>query len=151
MTEYQTTGSASVDIAATADDVWALISDPTRIGEFSPECRRAEWTSGDVAAVGNRFRGFNENHGYEWDVECVVTAVEPGREFTYSVPPGFEHATTWSYGIEPTDGGCRLTESFDAPLLAMPEVYPGKIDGRCAQLQGAIETTVARIKAVVEG
>ena len=25
--------------------------------------------------------------------------------------------TTWRYEIEPTDGGCRVTESFDSPIL----------------------------------
>ena len=144
------TGSASVDVEASPDEVWALISDVTRIGEFSPECQRAEWTEGEGAEVGNKFRGYNKSGDYEWNAECIITAAEPGAEFTYSVPPGFDAATTWSFRIEEIDGGSRITESFDAPLLAMPDVYPGQIEGRCAQLQGAIERTVDNLKRTLE-
>jgi len=45
-------------MAASADRVWDLVSDITRIGEFSPETFEAEWL-GDATgpAVGARFRG----------------------------------------------------------------------------------------------
>ena len=35
-------------------------------------------------------------------------------------------------------------------MLALPEVYPGKIEGRCAELQAAIETTTSAIKDALE-
>ncbi|MEZ5340433.1 MAG: hypothetical protein R2706_03005 [Acidimicrobiales bacterium] len=45
------------------------------------------------------------------------------------MPPRFEHATTWSHSVEADGDGCIVTETFDAPMLAMPDVYPGKIEG----------------------
>ena len=35
--------TASIDIAAPIDVVWDLVSDITRIGEWSVECRSCEW------------------------------------------------------------------------------------------------------------
>ncbi len=150
MTDYPTTGSATVEVAVSAAAAWALVGDVTRIGEFSPECKRVEWTSGSELAVGNMFRGFNERPDYQWDVECELTEVTDGASFTYVVPPGFAHATSWSFAVEETDSGARITQSFHAPMLALPEVYPGKIEGRCAELQAAIETTTSAIKDALE-
>ena len=50
--------SVTVHMDAPPEKVWALVSDVTRIGEFSPETFEAEWT-GDATgpAVGARFRG----------------------------------------------------------------------------------------------
>ena len=66
------------------------------------------------------------------------------------MPPDFEHLTTWRYDIEETDGGCRVTESFDAPLLALPDIYPGRIEGRCARLEAACRTSLENLKAALE-
>jgi hypothetical protein len=44
-----------------------------------------------------------------------------------------------------------VTESFDAPMLALPDVYPGRIEGRRDNLAGACEITLANLKAAVEG
>jgi hypothetical protein len=35
-------------------------------------------------------------------------------------------------------------------MLALPDVYPAPIEGRCAQLQAAIDTTTSAIKAALE-
>ena len=37
------TGGASVVIHADADLLWSMVSDVTRVGEWSPETERAEW------------------------------------------------------------------------------------------------------------
>ena len=66
------------------------------------------------------------------------------------MPPDFEHATTWSYSIEPDGDGCSVTESFHAPLLEHPQIYPGRIEGRRDNLERACETTMANLKAALE-
>jgi uncharacterized protein YndB with AHSA1/START domain len=45
---------------------------------------------------------------------------------------------------------CVITESFDAPLLEHPEIYPGRIEGRRDQLQQGCVTTLADLKAALE-
>lgn len=151
MTEYPTTGSASVSIAASPDAVYAHLTDLARLPELSPENVRCEFLDGaEAIEVGATFRGHNKAGDYEWHADCVVTVADPGRTFEFSVPPRFEHATTWRYDIEADGDGCIVTESFDAPLLAMPDVYPGRIEGRCAMLEAACATTLANLKAALE-
>ena len=67
------------------------------------------------------------------------------------MPPDFAYATVWSYLVESDGDGCVVTESFHAPLLEHPEIYPGKIEGRRDQLQQGCETTLANLKAALEG
>lgn len=45
-------GSVTVHMAAPADRVWRLLSDVTRIGEFSPETFEAQWLDGARAHEG---------------------------------------------------------------------------------------------------
>ena len=145
-------GSATVRVNAPPETVFALLTDLDQLPTFSPENHRCEILDGSSAvAVGTRFRGYNKAGDYEWHADCAVTELEPGRRFAYEVPPGYEHATVWSYDIEPADDGCVVTESFHAPLLAYPDIYPGKVEGRRDQLERACEITMANLKAAAEG
>lgn len=151
MENFPTTGSASVTVSATPAEVYDHLTDLDKLPELSPENIRCEFLDGsDAITIGARFRGYNKAGDYEWHADCVVTEADRDRAFAFEVPPGFEHATTWRYDLEESDAGTVVTESFDAPLLALPDVYPGKIDGRCAQLQAACETTLANLKTALE-
>jgi uncharacterized protein YndB with AHSA1/START domain len=44
----QPTGSVTVTIAAPPEQVWDLVTDVTRIGEFSPETFEGKWTRGST-------------------------------------------------------------------------------------------------------
>lgn len=150
--EYPTTGSATVDVAAPAADVYAFLTDLGRLPTLSPENERCEFL-GDATeiAVGVRFRGHNKSGDYEWHADCEVTVAEPGKSFAYVVPPEFEHTTTWAYNIEATGpDSCRVTESFDAPMLALPEIYPGTLEGRCENLTKACGTTMENLRLAFE-
>jgi hypothetical protein len=41
----RTSGQVTVHVEAPPEAVYDLVADVTRIGEFSPECRRAEWST----------------------------------------------------------------------------------------------------------
>ena len=99
---------------------------------------------------GRQVPGTNRAGDYEWHADCEVTVFEPGRRFAYMVPPDFEHATEWSYTIEPDGDASIVTEAFHAPLLALPDIYPGKIEGRRDNLEKACRTTMANLKAALE-
>lgn len=145
-----TTGSASVHVTASPAAVFALLTDLDRLPELSPENERCELLEGSAQVeVGARFRGYNKAGDYEWHADCEVTVLEADREFAYLVPPNFEHATLWRYTITPDadGGGCTVTESFSAPLLALPDLYPGKIEGRRDNLERACEKTMANLRA----
>ena len=56
------TDQVSVEVDATPEQVWTLLTDITRAGEWSHETQGGEWLDGATgAAPGARFRGRNEN------------------------------------------------------------------------------------------
>src|SRR5580693_1052626 len=102
-------GSVTVHMAASADRVWDLVSDVTRIGEFSPETFEAEWL-GDATgpAVGAKFRGHVKRNGIGpiyWTV-CKVTSCVPNEDFGYDVVFGDDQTiNSWRFQLAPRDGG----------------------------------------------
>ncbi|MEM8926133.1 MAG: SRPBCC family protein [Actinomycetota bacterium] len=144
----ETTGTTTVDIEADPQAVYDILTDLSRVGELSPECYRAEWVDGTTGpVVGARFHGYNRNGGREWDAGCIVLTADPGREWAFEVPAGDGRNTVWRYQIEPTDGGCRVTESFDAPIL--DGEFFQKIN-RHDLLVGNITTTLQNLKTLAE-
>ncbi|RJQ69597.1 SRPBCC family protein [Pseudonocardiaceae bacterium YIM PH 21723] len=110
MTEPNATGS--VEIAASPEKVYELISDVPNFGKYTAETYRATWLGGPrKPVVGQKFLGWNSNGKMTWATPVKITAADPGRRFAFQcLGVGFE-AGYWQYDIEPTDGGCRLTES----------------------------------------
>ena len=108
--------SVSVDIAAPPEQVYDLVSDITRMGEWSPECVRCTWTKGATGPVaGARFKATNKGgRGPAWFNTPVVTVADPGREFAFNRSGPGIGSYTWRYVFEPTPTGTRVTESFDA-------------------------------------
>ena len=76
------TGEVSLHIEAPPEEVWALVSDVTRIGEFSPETFEARWTRGSTGPeVGASFKGHVKRNGVGptyWS-PCQVTKCVPQR------------------------------------------------------------------------
>ena len=72
--------SESIDIAAPCDKVWGMVSDVTRMGQWSPETVSGEWLDGAGGpAVGARFRGRNKRRG-PWTTTSRVTSATPGTD-----------------------------------------------------------------------
>lgn len=146
--------SVTVQMQASPDSVWALVSDVTRIGEFSPETFEAEWLGGaDGPALGAKFRGHvkrNQKGPVYWTT-CKVTSCEPGKDFGFAVLGGGKVVNNWRYRIEPDGGGCAVTESFElAPALPM-RVYWALLGwARGKTNRNGMQQTLERIKAVVE-
>jgi len=65
-------------IEAPAEAVYALVSDVTRMGEWSPETASCRWVDGAWSAeVGARFRGSNRRGPLLWTTTCTVTRSDP--------------------------------------------------------------------------
>jgi uncharacterized protein YndB with AHSA1/START domain len=148
---------------APADRVWALVSDVTQIGRFSPETFEAEWLDGVTGpAEGARFRGHvrrNEKGPVYW-TECTVTACEPGRAFAFAVssrPFGMPIAPrstvqlTWSYLFDHADGGTDVTESFELSGTLPMRLYWALLGwARGPRMKRDMRRTLRAVKAAVE-
>jgi uncharacterized protein YndB with AHSA1/START domain len=145
-------GSAGTRIARPPAEVWAMVTDVGRMGEWSPETRTAAWVDGATGpAVDARFRGKNRRGPIRWTTTVQVTECEPGRVFAFVVLVGRREATRWTYRFEPADdGGCEVTESYEIlwepwyARLFTPERRRGP------QLDEGIALTLARLKAAAE-
>jgi uncharacterized protein YndB with AHSA1/START domain len=146
--------SVTVHMAAPPERVWELVSDVTRIGEFSPETFEAEWLDGATGpAVGAKFRGHVKRNGkgpIYW-VTCTVIVSEPGREFTFGTAGNTEPLNVWSYKLEPEGDGTDVTESFTLANKLLLRVYWAVLGwARGPTNRNGMRTTLERIKAVVE-
>lgn len=114
----QMRAAVSLTVNASPMDVWNLVSDITKMGEYSPEVVEAEWLGGATGPeVGARYRGHvkrNENWPVLYWTTCRITECEPGKVFEFAVMFGERAVNTWRYEFKETaDGGTEVTESFD--------------------------------------
>lgn len=144
----------SREIKASADEVWAAVSDVTRMGEWSPECHTCRWNDESAPpGVGSMFTGENRNGDHEWSTECEVTEWDPGRAFAFDGVFGDLRFAKWAYRIEPTEDGCLVTEIWDEGRP--PEVieFTATISGvaeRAEHNRRTMEQTLERLAAAVE-
>lgn len=150
MPTYPQSSSASIEVNAAPEVVWQLVSDITRMGEWSPECVRAEWEHGSTGPeVGAHFHGYNRSGTFEWDAPCIVTDCEPGKVFAFGIPYNDETMNRWRFEFAPSGAGTTLTESFDLPAINI-EGSAANFEGRFEMLADAIKVTIANIKAAAE-
>lgn len=148
--------TVQLHVDAPAERVWALVTDVTRMGEWSSICRRCEWLGGASApAVGARFVGHNRQAVlFRWSRECVVTACEPEREFGFSTVMRGRPQTHWRYRFEPAGSGTTVVESYQGvwePLwVRMIKRVPALKRKSERDQRRSMERTLARVKAVAE-
>jgi hypothetical protein len=104
------THSDSVIVARSPEDLYAMVSDITRMGEWSPICKACWWDEGDGPRVGAHFTGRNELPERTWETRSEVVAADPGREFAFVVNGT---VVRWGYTFVPVDGGTEVTESWE--------------------------------------
>ena len=150
--ERGTKGEAQAYVAAAPDVVYRVVSDVTRMGEWSPETTKCEWLDGATGpAVGARFKGSNKRGPARWSTKPRVVAAEPGREFAFEV----DTDVRWTYRCEPDGDGTKLTESFEMLrdirwYYAFAERWVMGIKDRQADLERGMAETLQRIKRVIE-
>jgi uncharacterized protein YndB with AHSA1/START domain len=142
------------DIAASPEDVYAAISDVTRMGEWSEECHACEWDKGfDGPTIGATFDGHNRNGDHEWTTQGKVIEAEPGRVFAFECSMYGVHYSTWGYRIEPIRGGCRVTEWNDdlrpESALEFSKRVSG-VDDRRSRNRQTMSDTLDRLAAALE-
>ena len=145
----------TLEIAAPADRVYALIADLPGMADLSPECARVSWIPPATAAVpGAQFRGVNRHGPFRWVTICTVERAEPGRELVFSVRSHGLPVARWRYRIVETSVGCTVVESTEDlrglfARLAGPLV--SGVSDRAARNAVTMRGTLARLKERAEG
>jgi uncharacterized membrane protein len=128
--------SDSIVIARPPAEVYDLVSDVTRMGEWSPICKACWWDEGGGPSVGSLFTGRNELPDRTWEMQCEVVAADPGREFAWVVSLT---GTRWGFTLEPADEGTKLSESWDFPAKSVAFFEERFGDGAEAQIKDRLE------------
>ncbi len=146
-------GSASVVINRAPDEVFALIADVTRTGEWSPECHACRWVGGATGpAVGVKFEGDNSASigpitAKRWTTTSEITACEPGKVFEFAA----EGYTTWRYELEANGTATKVTESYSyASEPGMQKFLYETVLRRPAAMTKGMQKTLERMKAALE-
>ena len=159
LSEYSLTDSITID--RPPEDVYAIVSDVTRIGELSPVCKSGAWDDpAQAGKEGAMFTGHNALGEFTWDTHCRVVAADPGREFAFvnRGQAGDMELVRWGYTFEPEGDGTKVTESWqvlsDYPDMVRDgdpnvDVKP-RIDGMKQMAVEGMRETLANLKRVAE-
>jgi hypothetical protein len=112
--QVQKNSRVEVEVDASVRDVWPVVSDVTRVGEWSHECRSAEWTAGGGPVVGARFRGRNRAGWWRWTRSCEIVALDEPHVIAWRTVPTrlFPDTTEWRIALAPSGRGTRITQTF---------------------------------------
>lgn len=145
--------TATVQINATPDEVYGLLTDLSTLAALAEETVEMELRKGDGISKGAVFVGHNENSGKRWATKCTVTDAEPGHLFAFDVRHTVIPIARWQYELVPTGGGCRVTESTWDRRPGWFRKIAGLATGvsdRAAENTKNIELTLQRLKQRAE-
>ena len=142
---------AQIDIDAPVQKVWALISDFSRMPQWSPQCRLMK--AFGPLRQGTRTINLNRRNFLFWPTTSTVTEVSPEKKLAFRVNT---NNTIWSYELEPTENGTRVVESRSAENGVKPaanftisKLFGGVPNFERELIEG-MNSSLARIKAAAE-
>jgi carbon monoxide dehydrogenase subunit G len=143
--------SSSIEITAPQESVWDLVSDARRYPEWVVQTDRMLDVPDTGLRQGATYREYAGLAPFKSESEWRVTVFEPHRRQVHLGDDGTVEIEL-TIEVEPTDGGSRLTQTFDVRprgMLAalMKVMWPLMMRRR---LQRANERTIANAKRLVE-
>jgi hypothetical protein len=146
--------AVSETVAADSAVLYDMVSDLTKMGEWSPENRGGKWLGGATGpAKGAKFRGNNKSGWRRWSTQAEVTEADPGRRFAFHVTYTGVPIADWTYEFEPVDGGTKVTESWQDCRPAWMDKLSGLVMGvpdRGSHNEANMKATLAALKAAAE-
>ena len=146
--------SVTREMSVPAEQVWAMVADITRMGEWSPENEGATWSKGAEGPLpGAAFRGVNRRGTRTWKTAGRVVASDPGRLFGFRITVLGLPSSEWHYRFEPTADGCRVTETWEdqrGPVVRLLGRLATGVDHDAAYTRDGMERTLEQLKTVAE-
>lgn len=146
---------ASLQIDASADHLYGIVTDIAHMGRLSPECTGGEWLDGaHEPTVGARFKGHNKRGFARWSTTNTVVAADRDREFAFETK---QSGTRWRYRFEPDGDATLVTESREAcadrPLVAkvFATLLLGGVGGHENEMRQGMVDTLGRLKEAAAG
>ncbi|HWJ82225.1 MAG TPA: SRPBCC family protein [Nocardioides sp.] len=144
---------AEAVVAAPPEQVWALLTDFSRMPEWSPELLRMVPLKRGGLRAGQWYLGINRRKAVVWPTRSVVAAVEAPRRLVWDTRSS---GAQWIWELEPADGGTRVVHRRPVPQrlalgsrLFAPLALGGSVE-HADELEQGMARTVAGLKAAAE-
>ena len=145
----------SIEIDAPPEQLYDMVSDLSRMGEWSPENQGGSWVGGATKAVeGARFKARNRRGSRSWSsVATIVTANRPKEVAWLSSAVGLKIAL-WRYRFDPSPGGGTIvtesTEDRRGTLMHLIGRTATGVSDREAENKKNIRVTLEQLKYAAE-
>ncbi|MGO4256693.1 SRPBCC family protein [Marmoricola sp. RAF53] len=145
---------AETTIAAPPAEVWAALSDFSRMPEWSPELVRMLPLKRGGLKVGQQYLGINRRKAVVWPTRSVVAVLEPGEALAWDTRSS---GARWIYELAADGDGTRVVHRRPVPgdLTVMSKLFAplflGGNDDHADELEAGMAQTLARLKASLEG
>jgi len=148
----------SIEIDASTETVWSLITDMERYGEWSSENTGGYWRKNEegvpgTGAVGDEFVGINRRGEDEWKALVEIIEREENQSFAFVTGGTAMNLVHWRYDLEANGESTTLTESWALMNLSplMIEHGENEVQSRAANARESITATLQGMKAAAEG
>ena len=146
--------SDTIFITRSPEELYDMVSDVTRMGEWSPIVETCWWEDGEGPREGAWFGGRNVTPERTWETRSLVEVARRGEEFAFVVGGSW---TRWSYRFDAVEGGTEVTETWEflpGGVERFAERFGEDAENQLAQRREAarvgIPATLAAIKAAAE-
>ena len=150
--------SESIEIDASTETVWSLITDMERYGEWSSENTGGYWRKNEegvpgTGAVGDEFVGINRRGEDEWKALVEIIEREENQSFAFVTGGTAMNLVHWRYDLEANGESTTLTESWALMNLSplMIEHGENEVQSRADNARESITATLQGMKAAAEG
>ncbi|MBS2937212.1 SRPBCC family protein [Nocardioides sp. J2M5] len=99
-------------VAAPPSEVWAALTDLSRMPDWSPELVRMVALRPGGLRVGQHYLGINRRRAVVWPTHSVVTLLEEGVVLAWDTRSS---GSRWIYELSPEDGGTRVVHRRPVP------------------------------------
>ena len=141
-------------VDASPQAVWDLVSDVTRVGEWSGECRGCDWVvPAAYAEVGARFRGKNRRDAVRWTRTNQFFTVREPEELVWRTMVGgiYRDSVEWRITLTREGNGTHVRESFDVIKISRALEFLIRVFFRAHMDRSAdLAQDLQRLKALVE-
>lgn len=144
----------SIEIAASPDEVWTVVSDLRRMSEWSPQVDSTRLSTGhERVCLGARVTNRNVQGELAWITHAEVVRFDPGHEIAFRIE---ENWSVWSFTVSPSPTGTVLTQRREAPdglsasSLTAQDTWLGGQAAFTDTLRAGMAETLERVRVTVE-
>jgi uncharacterized protein YndB with AHSA1/START domain len=145
---------AETVVAAPPQRVWDLLTDFSRMPDWSPELVAMRPLKPGGLRVGQWYLGINRRKAAIWPTRSVVAVLQPGRALAWDTRSS---GARWIWELDPDgSGGTRVVHRRPVPhgVTLLSKVFAplalGGSESHADELESGMAQTVARLKAAAE-